>query len=1336
MNPDRGIQNDLYAPDDSDAPAIFDPRSDGQAPPVRPAAPVPSPRDGVDRGHAGRRGADSNDSSDGEYPGRNPLIPSPVGMQEARPQLANDRSYRQDYMRRSGGFGDYAGFGGRGVDRREDIPAHITDECKKESLPPPAEHEIEFTVKDVLGYAAGQAVRSNPKIVGNFRFKVLIFPGGTHSTGGQQVSAFVEADPIEGLDPRWIYQGVKYQITCINIADYRRSVTKVDTWTFSKDGIDRGWHDMVRTSDLTPDSGWLGPEESLLFRASCYVRQADSINVSNDYNVRKETGYIGLKNHGATCYMNGLLQSLFHVGEFRRIVYSIDCEDTPDSPGKGDDPDMDLKGGAGCDADGEARAPPLIQALQNVFYKLQTSDQAVNCRELMKSFGWDTMDAFTQHDAQELNRILCDRLEEQMKGTDMDGSIKRLFEGEMENYIECIDVDYKSKRKETFYDIQLNIKSERGQELQNIDESIKEFTAEETLEGDNAYEAEGHGKQKAKKGIRFLTFPPVLNLQLKRFHFDLEKMDMVKLNSRFEFQRRLDLSAHAPGAGTYLLHAVVVHSGDVNSGHYYAFIRPTVENHWFKFDDDTVTPCTEYAAVEDNYGGNDLMAWNYFERTPRELYTMQLPSRPRIHNAYMLVYIREDCAAEVLKTPDPRTTNLQMVERCDREVRLAEQRRREKIEQQLKIRIKLVFEADLCKMTGFWDHAEISERQRFKVNRDQMVKELMSEVEGICDIPRAHLVLFSLHYRNNPRQVRFAFMSLTTTFRSHIPQYNAPHFDTADPYLTVLCVAAKGYDPQSFKWKPAKEGDKPDELMRWHDESVILLIVKYFCVEQRKIVTLGCYYLSNDQPLNLMVTDGWVMNRLKPYIEAKDVALPDEEADQKDWECWEEFSERDIQQRNVKRSVKSEQLWSGDVIVWQPPAKRQRRELEEEGTTRARDDDPEGVEGDGAVPLYPVHNVQDLAAHLANSIDVVVTLHDAQQPLCVDGIVSNGHWVKPAPKEARDPKKGDASPTKEERPDDENLQLSPVQFRMPVEREMQMDLRWFAHHVTTTISKQFGVQQSPEAAPLWLFHGAPSSGAEEVLNAPAARNDQLSLKDLQRSAMYISSPTKKPLLLHAVEAPASCSKALERGLAPFCVRFFDDAVREVGSCVVTVPSNGTVSDILAEAKKSLNPEWGITGALRVLEVSESRLTKIYRPEASVRALACFNKSNIFYNCLRVEADPETGTLPDGHRLVEIFHCDRQSQQAFAQPLLLGLAPGEKAASLKQRCKAKLQVPDSEFKAWRLVRCGRSGRTHVKDDEAWDAETSVESKICLEHVHPNPTNNLARQSRYNKPLTIK
>jgi len=67
---------------------------------------------------------------------------------------------------------------------------------------------------------------------------------------------------------------------------------------------------------------------------------------------------------------------------------------------------------------------------------------------------------------------------------------------EYSHYIECLDVDYTSKRRETFYDIQLNIKSEKGNDLQTIEESMKEFTADEMLDGDNLYEAEGYGKQR------------------------------------------------------------------------------------------------------------------------------------------------------------------------------------------------------------------------------------------------------------------------------------------------------------------------------------------------------------------------------------------------------------------------------------------------------------------------------------------------------------------------------------------------------------------------------------------------------------------------------------------------------------------------------------------------------------------------------------------------------------------------------------------------------------------------------------------------------------------------
>eukprot|EP00439_Symbiodinium_sp_Y106_P081963 s338_g21.t1 len=150
-----------------------------------------------------------------------------------------------------------------------------------------------------------------------------------------------------------------------------------------------------------------------------------------------------------------------------------------------------------------------------------------------------------------------------------------------------LDVEYKSQRNETFYDLQLNVRDEAGNDITSLEDSLKDFIREEVLEGDNAYDAEGHGKQRARKGIRFKRFPPVLYIQLKRFMFDPEKMDMCKLNGKMEFPQVLDLEAFAPGSGKYTLHTVIVHSGGVSSGHYYAFVRVRDgdKSQWVKFDD-------------------------------------------------------------------------------------------------------------------------------------------------------------------------------------------------------------------------------------------------------------------------------------------------------------------------------------------------------------------------------------------------------------------------------------------------------------------------------------------------------------------------------------------------------------------------------------------------------------------------------------------------------------------------------------------------------------------------------------------------------------------------------
>jgi len=40
--------------------------------------------------------------------------------------------------------------------------------------------------------------------------------------------------------------------------------------------------------------------------------------VFGSWDSKKHTGYVGLKNQGATCYMNSLLQTLFFTNQLRK----------------------------------------------------------------------------------------------------------------------------------------------------------------------------------------------------------------------------------------------------------------------------------------------------------------------------------------------------------------------------------------------------------------------------------------------------------------------------------------------------------------------------------------------------------------------------------------------------------------------------------------------------------------------------------------------------------------------------------------------------------------------------------------------------------------------------------------------------------------------------------------------------------------------------------------------------------------------------------------------------------------------------------------------------------
>ncbi|GAQ84171.1 Ubiquitin carboxyl-terminal hydrolase [Klebsormidium nitens] len=543
-----------------------------------------------------------------------------------------------------------------------------------------------FTWKiESFSKAVGPKLYSDPFTVGGYHWRVLIFPRGNNS---DNLSLYLDVPEAAKLPYAW-QRHAKFNLKVINQVDEEKTIRKETDHMFCDKASDWGFTSFMPLADLVdPAAGFLH-DDVVVVRADVQVKKV--VDYWN-WDSKKETGFVGLKNQGATCYMNSLLQTLYHIPYFRKSVYHMPTTEN----------------------DSAASSIPL--ALQRLFYKLQFKDTSVSTKDLTTSFGWGPTESFEQHDVQELNRILCENLEEKMKGTAVEGTIQHLFEGHQLSFIDCINVDYKSERKEAFLDLQLDV---RG--CKNVYESFDKYVEVEILAKENSYQAESFGLQEARKGVKFVDFPPVLQLQLKRFDFDYERGIMTKNNDRYEFPAELDLDrddykyltedADRSVRNKYLLHSVLVHSGGIHGGHYYAFIRPQLRsNQWFKFDDERVTKESAKKAVEEQYGGEEELPSHGLGNPPSFKFT-------KFSNAYMLVYIRVSDIENIMcdVTKDDVAEHLQL--RAAKEEEEKAIKKKNKAEEHMYTLIKVATEEDIRAQIGTTTHFDLVNYDSIKVHR-------------------------------------------------------------------------------------------------------------------------------------------------------------------------------------------------------------------------------------------------------------------------------------------------------------------------------------------------------------------------------------------------------------------------------------------------------------------------------------------------------------------------------------------------------------------------------------------------------------------------------------------
>ncbi|XP_028661473.1 ubl carboxyl-terminal hydrolase 18 isoform X2 [Erpetoichthys calabaricus] len=336
-----------------------------------------------------------------------------------------------------------------------------------------------------------------------------------------------------------------------------------------------------------------------------WIFSSSSTHLTMDYHTMSISGIIGLPNYGLSCCVNSLLQSFFATPELTSLLNKC-VEFGKKIP--------------------EDRNVPL-----NL---LKLTEDVQNCRsvhsahrKLLQCLDKNRITHSVQHDAGEIFLSFLHLIHKQTESPELAEEILQLYKITVLDYLQCNVCQNISQSNSFLLTLLLDIQGPSA----TLEKSIKLFFDPQEISGRSPPFCDFcKEKRPGKKGLKLLSLPKILCLQIKRAYFERHRGLPIKLNSELEFSEMLDLQQilHVDHLAEsfqkenckYGLYAVIVHSGSPICGHYIAYIK--LDNAWYCANDSSVYK----------------VPWNEVAKTsgcsPKSCYALE--------TAYMLLYRRSD----------------------------------------------------------------------------------------------------------------------------------------------------------------------------------------------------------------------------------------------------------------------------------------------------------------------------------------------------------------------------------------------------------------------------------------------------------------------------------------------------------------------------------------------------------------------------------------------------------------------------------------------------------------------------------------------------------------------